>query len=235
MLLRRERRTRLKWLNERHAELWRQVNAQAVADLAHDGAHVLRVYRWALEIGVEFEADLDLLGAAALVHDFVAIPKDSAMRKHASERSAEVAMPVLLALGYDEADCVAISEVVRTASWSRGEAPNSAEGAALQDADRLDAMGAVGIARTFCVAQEMSTRRALSLYHEEDPLACERVPDDRSYAVDHFFVKLLGLETGMHSETAKAEAARRGATMRAFLTELERELRCQSSCVVGGG
>ena len=212
------------WHEARHASLWRAL-PQGTDDLGHDSMHLLRVYQWALRIGADLGADLSILGAAALVHDLVAIPKDHVDRPKAALLSAQVAPPLLLESGYEPEEIESIVLAVSTASWSSGMAAESVEGQALQDADRLDALGAVGIARTFCVAQRLRSRAELSLYHLEDPLACQREPDDRRYAVDHFFVKLLRLPDQMHSEVARVEAKRRSDLMRRFLAELERELR----------
>lgn len=210
----------------RHETLWELTSEQlATADLAHDRAHVLRVYRTALDLARASGADPDLAGAAALLHDLIEVPKESAARAEASERSAQASLPVLAQAGYATDEIAAIVDAVRTCSWSSGQEPTSTLGAALQDADRLDAIGAIGIARTFITAQSMKSRGAsLELYDPDDPLARERTPDDRAFALDHFAVKLLELADGMHTEAARAEAAQRQQTMLAFLEELRREL-----------
>ena len=99
-------------------------------------------------------------------------------------------------------------------------------GAVLQDADRLDAIGALGIARTFATAQAMSSRgQASRFYDPADPMATTGRPlDDSRQPVDHFFAKLLKLAATMHTATAKAEAATRHARMEAFLADLSSEL-----------
>src|SRR5208283_772523 len=108
----------------------------------------------------------------------------------------------------------------------RGWAPTGPLGMVLQDADRLDALGAVGIARTFACAQFMSTpMNPGRFYHPDDPLARQaRALDDRAQAVDHFAAKLLKLAVAMHLPTARIEAQRRHAVLVTFLGELEREL-----------
>ena len=211
----------------RHAELWLSVLEQTEeVDLAHDGEHVLRVYRWALRLAPEAGADLDLTGAAALVHDLVNVPKEHRDRPLGSELSAMASRGLLEAANYTALECEAIVEAVRTTSWSRGLAPTSAMGAVLQDADRLDAIGALGIARTFATAQAMSSRGQDSRFYDpEDPLARTGRPlNDRRQPVDHFYAKLLKLSETMHTPSAKAEAARRHARMERFLADLHSEL-----------
>jgi uncharacterized protein len=194
-------------------------------DLSHDADHLRRVYSWAIRLAPEAGVGPDLAGAAALVHDLVAVPKeDAAQRPLAGERSAACAAAPLATAGYTEAEIGQIAEAVRTSSWSRGLAPTGPLGKVLQDADRLDAIGAMGIARTFACAQTMVSRgRRLRLCHPQDPLARSRAADESSYAVDHFFTKLLQLAAGMHLPSAQQEAARRQAEMLAFLEALARQ------------
>jgi uncharacterized protein len=210
----------------RHAKLWELISGQLVTgDLAHDRAHVRRVYRSAMTLARSSDVDPDLAGASALLHDLIEVPKESVERSEASQRSAEASIPVLERAGYDAGETSAIADAVRTCSWSSRLAPTSAIGAVLQDADRLDAIGAIGIARTFLTAQAMRIRGApLALYDAEDPLSRDREPDDRAFALDHFAVKLLRLAEGMHTDAAREEAAKRQQMMLGFLEELAREL-----------
>jgi len=211
----------------RHAPLWAFVEERLPpGELAHDRSHIQRVYQWAVRLAPEADASVDLCGAAALVHDLVTIPKDHPNRSLGGEQSALAAGPLLPKVGYSSGDVAAIVEAVRTSSWSRGWSPTGAIGRVLQDADRLDAIGAVGIARVFACAQEMSRPDSPGrFYHPNDPLArSERPLDDRRQAVDHFRAKLLRLASGMHLSGAQHEARQRQEAMNAFLSALEREL-----------
>ena len=210
-----------------HARLWPAVEAcLPPGELAHDRYHIHRVYTWALRLAPDAGADVDLCGAAALVHDLVPIPKDHPDRALGGERSARAAGPALAEAGYDDAEAARIIDAVRTSSWSRGLAPAGPIGVVLQDADRLDAIGAVGIARCFTCAQHMSRPdQPGRFYHPADPLAeTERPLDDRLQALDHFRAKLLRLSAGMHLPAARAEAEQRHAAMAGFLAALQREL-----------
>ncbi len=214
-------------LYSRHHALWDLVLAQTTdSDLAHDAAHVLRVYRWAIRLAPEADADPDLTGAAALVHDLVNIPKEHRDRPLGSEQSAEASRGLLTKAGYTHVEIREIVEGVRTCSWSRGLAPTGPIGVALQDADRLDAIGAIGVARTFATAQAMSSRGTRSRFYDpEDPAArSQRDLNDRMQPVDHFYAKLLKLSSTMHTPTAKAEGARRHQTMETFLQMLFSEI-----------
>jgi uncharacterized protein len=104
--------------------------------------------------------------------------------------------------------------------------PTSAIGTALQDADRIDAIGVLGIARTFATAQAMSSRGQNSRFYDpDDPMAEDgRTLDDRAQPVDHFFAKLLKLSATMHTDTAKREAEVRHARMIRFLADLKQEI-----------
>lgn len=211
----------------RHEHLLAQIARRFPSnDLAHDRLHVFRVYEWALRLAPEAGADADLAGAAALVHDLVNVPKESPRRAHGGDLSADAARDALGAAGYLPAEIGEITEAVRSCAWSSGRKPGSAIGVVLQDADRLDAIGAIGIARTFATAQAMASRgKVLELYDHADPLATgKRPPDDGRFAVDHFAVKLLTLAEGMHLSLAREEALRRHRVMEAFLEQLGREL-----------
>lgn len=211
----------------RHERLWALVSPTLAedTDLAHDADHVLRVYRWAVRLAPDAGVSVDLAGAAALVHDLVNIPKESADRPLGGERSAAAGAEVLPRAGYADHEVDQVVEAVRTCSWSRGHAPTSALGEVLQDADRLDAIGAVGIARNFACAQAMASRGVAGrFYHPTDPIAeTDRLLDDKHNAADHYAVKLLKLAQTMHTPAARQEAARRHAFMQAFLEQLKHE------------
>ena len=179
-----------------------------------------------IKLAPECDVDGDLAGAAALVHDLVRVDKEDDRRAEAGNLAASMAVEPLLAAGYSQNDVDRIGAAVRGSNWSSHSAPTSALGAVIQDADRLDAMGAIGVARTLTTAQSIADRgNALRLYDPSDPLTRSgREPDDSRNAIDHFYTKLLKLERGMHTQTAKREARKRQRTMLGFLTDLEREL-----------
>lgn len=200
-------------------ELLAEVRARLDGDPGHDVAHFLRVARWTLRIGGG-EVDRREAIAAALLHDVVNVPKDSPERARASELCAGVASELLPRHGFARDAIDRIAEAIRDHSYSRGATPATPLGRALQDADRLEALGALGIFRTATCGARMG-----ALYvHPDDPWAERRELDDTRYTVDHFFVKLLALPATMCTEAGRAEGERRVAFMRAFLDQLAAEI-----------
>ncbi|MBM75580.1 MAG: phosphohydrolase [Proteobacteria bacterium] len=195
-------------------------------DLAHDLQHIFRVYFWAIKIAQSENQDADLVGAAALIHDLINIPKESEQRKNASDLSATKGLSLLFESGYSSQEVMLITDAVSSCSWSKGEAPKNQLGAILQDADRLDAIGAIGVMRNIACAQAMSSRgNDGSFYHPQDPIyQKERSLDDRHFAIDHFFKKLLLLKEGFHTSIAQKESNRRHAFLLSFLDSLSLDL-----------
>lgn len=189
-------------------------------DPGHDLAHIERVLASCRQLGPAEGARLELLLAAAAVHDLVNIPKDHPDRPRASELAAEKARPLLVAAGFASDEIAVISQAVIEHSFSRGAKPSAIESAVLQDADRLDALGAVGIMRCLSCGALMGAK----YYDAADPLAVRRAHDDRAYSLDHFFVKLFKLPALMNTAAGRAEAERRVAFMRTFVAQLETEL-----------
>ncbi len=188
-------------------------------DPAHDLAHALRVARVALsiaEVGVEPRN----LVAAALLHDAVNVPKDSPERARASQLCADFARGWLPEHGFDAEAVDQIADAIRDHSYSRGATPASALGRALQDADRLEAVGALGLMRCLSTGARMGAR----YFDPADPWASQRALDDRRYSVDHFFTKLLDLPETMLTEGGRAEGRRRARFLRSFLEQLGSEL-----------
>lgn len=200
-------------------ELLEQVRARLDDDPGHDLSHCLRVALWTARLGGEGVDRREAL-AAALLHDVVNLPKDSPDRARASELSAEVARDLLPRHGFDAAAVERVAEAIRDHSYSRGATPTGALGRALQDADRLEALGALGILRTASTGARMGAR----YFDPDDPWARDRALDDLRFTVDHFFEKLLGLADTMTTEAGRAEARRRAAFMRAFLEQLGSEI-----------
>ncbi len=191
-------------------------------DPGHDFEHIMRVYRNAEFIGLKEGADMEILLAAVLLHDLVVYPKGSAKTTKSADDSADLAEKILQEFGLSKDRIERTSYCIRTHSYSKKLVPASLEGKILQDADRLDALGAIGIARTFSVGG--SERRAF--YNPDDPFwTFGREPDDRQWTLDHFQAKLLRLKNSMHTPTAKAEAQQRTLFMENFIKQLKHEIR----------
>ncbi|MEZ4521311.1 MAG: HD domain-containing protein [Thermomicrobiales bacterium] len=163
-------------------------------DRAHDASHLMRVEanaRKLLERECATAGDIDefVVLAACWLHDVVQYPKGSAGPGESARESARRAREYLTSLGVGESRSNHVAAAVRTHSFSGGEKPESMEAAIVQDADRLDALGAIGIARLWIVAAELGS----DFYHPDDPMAENRPLEDARYALDHFASKLLKL------------------------------------------
>lgn len=193
------------------------------SDGSHDVHHSRRVLRAALKIG-EGEvgnADPTILVCAAYLHDLVNVPKNHPDRSRASALSAEAARPILANLGIDRDRIEGACHAIETHSFSAGKPPQTLEAKILQDADRLEALGAIGIARTFYIAGLLGS----GLFDGGDPLAADRPLDDKSFALDHFEVKLYRLAGTMQTEEGRRIAELRTDYMRSFVAQLVDELR----------
>ena len=188
-------------------------------DPGHDVEHCLRVALWTLRLGGD-GLDRERAIAAALLHDIVNLEKSSPERARASELSAAEARAILSKLGFEPAGIEEIADAIRDHAFSAGRVPDSALGRALQDADRLEALGALGIFRTISTGTRMGAR----YFDASDPWAERRELDDRNYTVDHFYVKLFGLAETLTTEAGREEARRRSELLRLFLDELASEL-----------
>lgn len=190
-------------------------------DGSHDWSHLIRVWRLVTDIAADDPAlDLEMLAVATLLHDCVQVEKTDPRRAQASRLSAEKASEVLRALNWDAARIDATAHVIEAHSFSAGIEPRSREACVLRDADRLDAIGAIGIARTFYVAGRNGSR----LYDPLDPFATHRSLDDRRFALDHFETKLLHLGDGLVTPAARRIGEHRIATMRAYVDLLREEI-----------
>jgi uncharacterized protein len=189
-------------------------------DGSHDTSHLQRVWKNAAAIQAKEGGDVQVLFAATLLHDCVPTEKDSPLRSQASRLSADKAAHVLLALDWPPAKVEAVAHAVAAHSFSAGVAPLTVEAKTLQDADRLDAIGMLGVARCFYVAGRMGS----ALYDPVDAHASERPLDDRRFALDHFRAKLLKLASGFQTETGARLAQLRHERLQRFLDEFADEI-----------
>ncbi len=185
---------------------------------AHDFSHVERVMALAKTIAEAEGGRLEIVLPAALLHELVNLPKDHPESHRSGDLCADAALTLLRQLAVEDAEAIALC--IRDHAFSKGARPSTLEVAVLQDADRLDAIGAVGIARCFATCTEV--RRPL--FAPDDPFCRARAPDDKRWGLDHVFRKLLRIEEGLHTSTARTLAAPRTAFLRAFVEQLEREL-----------
>ena len=201
------------------AEVSRQWAAHP-ADGAHDLGHLRRVWARAQLIALDEPCDMSILLAACMFHDLVNLPKSHPDRARASQLSAEAACHFLRADGFAEAKLSAVGHAIAAHSFSAKITPVTPEARVLQDADRLEALGAIGIARMFHVSGAMGG----GLFDADDPMALHRPLDDRAFALDHIETKLLKLVDTMRTEPGRAMAAERAEWMLSFRTRLLSEI-----------
>lgn len=181
-------------------------------DGAHDEAHLRRVWRNVADISASEGGDSEILVAATILHDCVWVDKASPARSSASRLAAARADTVLAALGWSDDRRARVRHCIEAHSFSANIAPVSLEAKILRDADRLDAIGWIGVARCFYVA---GLRRA-ALYDIDDPAALHRPLDDVAYALDHFRTKLMTLGDGFCTALGRELAAQRTADLKRF-------------------
>lgn len=186
----------------------------------HDAAHSIRVYRTAMKIAAAEKANSDVAALAALLHDvddWKLSPETAADKKHAAEFLKRHNVP--------EQTITAICKILEEVSFRGRDSvtPTTLEGKCVQDADRLDALGAIGIARTF--AYGGSHNRAIYDPAEKPQLNMteEEYKKRKSSSINHFYEKLLLLQHTMNTETARQIAARRTKFMEDFLNEFYAE------------
>ncbi|WP_424943702.1 HD domain-containing protein [Aliiroseovarius crassostreae] len=190
-------------------------------DAAHDVAHADRVWRNARIIARgEGMERCDLLMAACYLHDLVTLPKNDPARHRASRLSAAAARPLLTRLGFDTTEVDEVCHAIEAHSFSAGIPCDTLLAKVVQDADRIESLGAIGLARCFAVSGALGR----PLFHGRDPFGTERDLDDTAFAVDHFRLKLLSLPDQMQTDTGRRLARDRADVLRRFLHDLAEEL-----------
>jgi uncharacterized protein len=194
---------------------------QDQSDGAHDLGHLRRVWRNCQTIALaEGGADTEVLLAAAFFHDLVNLPKNHPERAQASRLSARAAVDWLATQGFPAEKLPAVEHAIAAHSFSAAIPPETTEARILQDADRLEALGALGIARMFYVAGAMGG----ALFDADDPLASHRPLDDRAFALDHIEVKLLPLVDAMQTTEGRRMAEEGADWLMSFRSRLLREI-----------
>jgi uncharacterized protein len=190
------------------------------AEPAHDIFHVLRVHENAVRIAREEGADEAVCATAALLHELFTLPKSHPESHRAGDICAEHARSLLAREGAPEDFSARVAEAIRDHAFSKGAAPATREAAILQDADRLDALGAIGLARMWATCADMKR----PFYAPEDPFCDARTPDDKAWGLDHVYKKLLVVPERLHTAAARRLAGERVAFLRAFVDQLRREI-----------
>jgi uncharacterized protein len=193
-------------------------------DGSHDPGHFQRVWRTARYINREEgePADYLILLTSAYFHDLVSLPKNHPDRTNASRLSAERTVQLLEGywMDFPREKIEGVRHAIHAHSYSARVPAETAEAKILQDADRMEALGAIGLARVFYTAGQLNQ----ALFDGEDPLAERRLPDDQRYSLDHFQVKLLRLPAMMNTVTGRRLAEANADYLREFLTKIRAEI-----------
>ena len=187
---------------------------------SHDWDHTLRVYRLCQRIGKKEGVDMTVLLAASLLHDIGRSCQDAANGAvcHAAE-GARLAQPLLQQLSLAQRQIENILHCIRAHRFRGSQMPETAEAKVLFDADKLDAIGAVGIARAFLFAGEVGARLHSSDINPEDASAYS--PDDTGYR--EFRVKLCKIKDRMLTHEGRKLAEGRHAFMVEFFNRFIKE------------
>ena len=213
-------------LTDNELQLWEHRFRAFVAerlsptDPAHDLTHVMRVVANGRRLAAAEGGLLEVVVPAAWLHDCVAVPKNDPRRAQASRLAAIEAERFLGNAGYPAALIPLIAHAIEAHSFSAQVSPNTLEARIVQDADRLDSLGAIGITR--CILTGASFGAAL--YDPLDPFAENRPPDEYAFSLDHFYVKLLRLAEQMQTPAGRHEAAERTTFLIGFLEQLKNEI-----------
>jgi PAS domain S-box-containing protein len=206
-------------------QLWTRLAEHAEArakgaEPAHDFFHVTRVVTNALTIARAERADEAICAVAALLHELYTLPKSHPESSSAGDVCAEHARELLVAEQLPAAMIEPVCAAIRDHSFSKGVVPDALESKVLQDADRLDALGAIGLARMWATCADMKR----PFYSPDDPFCTTRRPDDKSWGLDHVYKKLLVVPERLHLVTSKILAQDRVTFIRTFVGQLDSEI-----------
>lgn len=184
----------------------------------HDWFHIERVYKMACHLQAKEGGDLEIIQLASLLHDI----SDHKMNGGKLNEGGNVALQLLLENGYEEKKAKIVANIIDGVSFKGALVKDqqiSIEGKIVQDADRLDAIGAMGIARAF--AYGGSKNRPIY-----EPSVLPELHDDfkkyataKSHTINHFYEKLLLLKDRLHTNTAQVIGLKRHQIMEAFLVQ----------------
>jgi uncharacterized protein len=193
------------------------------ADASHDVSHFMRVAKAACQIASIEKNPTDslVLLAAAYFHDIVSLPKNHPEAYLSSKLAAEKAMNILTDLQFPNAKLEDVYHAIHAHSFSAQVEPKTLEAKIIQDADRLEALGALGILRTFYLSGYLRSQP----YHSEDPFATSRPLNDKSFALDHFYCKLFKLPAQLRTQGGRQLAERRALFLQRFIDEIASEMK----------
>lgn len=206
-------------INKIELELKKQFSEEATG---HDWYHIDRVRRVALQIHELEGGDREIIELAALLHDI----SDHKFNGGDFELGGDLAMEILNQHGISEEIQNKVAEIVRNVSFKGSgveDTMETLEGQIVQDADRIDALGAIGIARTFAYGGSVGSMIYDPNIEPKENQSKESYVKNRSHTINHFYEKLLLLEERMHTATGKEIAKERTDFMKDYLNQFYRE------------
>jgi uncharacterized protein len=189
-------------------------------DPAHDLLHLKRVVSIAKKLCEREKGNFSVVIPAAWLHDLVIVPKNDPLRNQASRLSAESAIQYLKSIHYPAQYFDEIFHAIHGHSFSADIEVKTLEAKIVQDADRLDGLGAIGIARCFATAGLLKR----PFYSLQDPFCEIRSPDDSTYTLDHFFKKLFRTAETLKTASGREEGLQRVQRMHIYLNDLKMEI-----------
>lgn len=191
-------------------------------DASHDLDHFRRVYQTAKQIAIYENVDVDplIILAAAYLHDIVCLPKDHPERHLSSRYAAVNAKEMLSSSGFPKEKIIPVCHAIETHSFSAQLQPETLEAKIIQDADRMEALGALGLLRTFYVSGRLGREP-----FDPNDLHAERRPlDDKTFGFDHLHVKLFKLPALLQTEGGRRIAEKRAEFLHFFVGELDADI-----------
>ena len=189
-------------------------------DPAHDLLHFKRVVKMAKQLCEAENGKFEIVIPAAWLHDLVIVPKNDPRRSIASRLSGAAAREYLAKIDYPPQYLDQIAHAVEAHSFSANIKAETIEAKIVQDADRLDGIGAIGVARCFATAGILKR----SFYSSNDPFCETREPDDQTFTVDHFYRKLFKTAETLQTESGRREGLKRVEAMKRYLKDLASEI-----------
>lgn len=193
------------------------------AESAHDFDHVLRVLALAERLARAEDADIEIVRAAVLLHDITRAEEDAGRGGDHAQTAAVRARAILLARGVTSERADAVAHAIAAHRFRGVVAPQTLEAKILFDADKLDSIGAVGVARAFAVAGALNQRLWSAV--APDAVATREQHNANHTAVAEFVVKLRKVRERLFTASARQIAEGRHAFMTEFFARLEREVR----------
>jgi uncharacterized protein len=230
-------------MEERYCQLKRIAEREMEgASPAHDINHVMRVYNLCLKLAkYEPNVDLDVLKTAALLHDIARIREDKEGHTHVMNvdhavLGAEMSDKILRKLGYPEEKIERIKHCIAAHRFRGGNPPETTEAKILSDADKLDVLGATGIARSFTIGgengQKIYSDTPIDEYIKENLAGGKpngRIIDPSKHASNlEFETKFKQIPDKLHTRKAREIARKRLEFMKQFFERLKREIDGQS-------